>query len=108
MVGPAIIVTIVAGFMPRAVHWTEHAEAKVRYQAEGRAARARLLEEIEPRNHDVETRITAGNSYSPEEAMAFIDPLRRANLSLAGYQDQTSAAMPILQRALEAKFSIPT
>ena len=106
-IAPAIVVTIVAGFVPRAVHWTEQAEAKARHQTEGQATRARLLEEIESRNHDVETRITARNPYSPEEAIAFMDMLRRANLSWAGYQDQTPTVMPILQRALETKVLDP-
>ena len=103
----ATALVVAVGLVPQLADWSWKAERAADVATRNRQYQAQFLADLETRKQDVEARVAARRPYTPEEAEAFVEFVRRSNLSYVSGPDHTAVAMPLLQQALQAKVFNP-
>ena len=106
LIAAGVLVAVTA-FVPQVVDWNWKAERSAERAAENRKYIANFLADLDARKQDIDARVEARRPYTPEEAKAFVEFVRRSNLYYVHGPDYMVVAMPLLQRALEGKVLDP-
>ena len=98
---------VLVGFVPRGVDAIERRINEGQRAAELAHVQGAFLAELAARQKDVAGRIAARHPFSGEEAAAFVAFVQGADLTWTSLPDYSNAALPLLERSLQAKILDP-
>jgi hypothetical protein len=103
----AMVVTAVAGYVPRLVDAHVRQQTALEQRAGFRRDEQEFLAEFAQRKQALESRLHDHRPFTPDDALEFLMFLRNGDFRNFGLSDHTPAGLNLLRQALEAKLVDP-
>ena len=97
---PALVLVVVAGFLPRVADFYAQSQQQAAEQVAGADAEMQFQSDYLDRSDDVDDRIANKKPYTADEALAFLDFAADADLSWRSLPDHTPEAFTLVEQAI--------